>query len=354
MIRQENRFKGAARNAAAAVARGEWLLFLDDDNVLFPDAVSRLVRAARFSGADCVSAASIVFYGDGDPRTDTESHGTLIRRIGAALAWNQIRNVVGDTGALVRREVFEAAGGFTEEYRVGLEDMEFFNRLIRSGNRIESMPDPTYYYRSARTSTKNLNRSVESARFGVLAPCIEGLPADERAFAAFAMARIHNPPGRSAHPAPSQEGKGHRAVSMGGSWRFRIALLRAREALMALVAPGQRRTRRVVGAVERRELLQVRGWLLDPADSERRRSVAIHVQGRQRGVIVAASRRRDDIARWRGTDGHHGFLWQIPEDLAATDGARIDVFDAVTGVPLRGSPVRIEGGRVVASGRGRT
>ena len=67
VIRQENRYLGAARNAAAAVARGEWLLFLDDDNVLFPDAVSRLVRAARFSGADCVPAASIRFYGDGGP-----------------------------------------------------------------------------------------------------------------------------------------------------------------------------------------------------------------------------------------------------------------------------------------------
>ena len=41
VIRQENRFKGAVRNTAAAAARGEWLLFLDDDNVLFPDAVSR-------------------------------------------------------------------------------------------------------------------------------------------------------------------------------------------------------------------------------------------------------------------------------------------------------------------------
>ena len=122
---------------------------------------------------------------------------------------------------------------------------------------------------------------------------------------------------------------------------------------MALVAPGQWRARRVEGAVESRELLQVRGWLLDRGDPERRRSVAIHVQGRQREVIVAESR-RDDIARWRETDGHHGFLWQIPEDVVATDGARIDVFDAVTGLPLRGSPARIEGGRVIASERRRT
>ena len=354
VIRQENRYLGAARNAAAAEARGEWLLFLDDDNVLFPDAVSRLVRAARFSGADCVPAASIRFYGDVDPRIDSGSHGAPIRFLGAARAWSRFRNMVGDAFGLVCRDAFEAVGGFTEEYRVGLDDLSFYNSLIRAGRRVEPMPDPVYYYRFGTTTMKGRNRSKQAAQVRVLAPFIEGLPADERAFAAFAVARIHNPPGRSGGPAPPQEGKGHRAVSMGGSWRFRIALLRTREALMALVAPGQWRARRVVGAVESRELLQVRGWLLDPADPERRRSVAIHVQGRQRGVIVAASRRRDDIARWRETDGHHGFLWQIPEDVVATDGARIDVVDAVTGVPLRGSPVRIEDGRVIASERRRT
>ena len=197
VIRQENRFKGAVRNTAAAAARGEWLLFLDDDNVLFPDAVSRLVRAARFSGADCVPAASIRFFGDGDPRTDPGSHGPPIRFLGAARAWSHFHNVVGDTCALVRREVFEAVGGFSEEYRVGLEDLSFFNRLIRSGRRIEPMPDPAYYYRFAQTSTMRLNRSTETTQFGVLAPHLEGLSADERAFAAFAIASIHNPGGRA-------------------------------------------------------------------------------------------------------------------------------------------------------------
>ena len=123
VIRQENRYLGAARNAAVAAARGEWLLFLDDDNVLFPDAVSRLVRAARFSGADCVPAASIRFFGDGDPQTDSESHGAPMRFLGAARAWNRIRNVIGDACALMRRDAFGAVGGFTEEYRVGLDDL---------------------------------------------------------------------------------------------------------------------------------------------------------------------------------------------------------------------------------------
>ena len=193
VLRQDNRFKGAARNAAAAAAHGEWLLFLDDDNVLFPDAVSRLVRAARFSGADCVPAASIRFSGDGDPLTDTASRGTPIRFLGAARAWCRFRNVVGDTCALVRREAFLAVGGFDEEYRVGLEDLSFFNRLIHAGHRVEPMPDPAYFYRFADTSTKRLNRSPEAAQLRVLAPYLHGVPDEERAFCSFALARMNAP-----------------------------------------------------------------------------------------------------------------------------------------------------------------
>ena len=189
MIRQENRYLGAARNAAVAAARGEWLLFLDDDNVLFPDAVSRLVRAARFSGADCVPAASIRFFGNGDPWTDTASRGTPRRFLGTARAWSRLRNVVGDACALVRREAFEAVGGFTEEYRVGLDDLSFFNSLIQAGYRIEPMPDPAYYYRIADTSMRSRNRSAEAERVRVLAPYVKGLPAEERALADFTISQ---------------------------------------------------------------------------------------------------------------------------------------------------------------------
>ena len=191
VIRQQNRYLGAARNAAAAVASGEWLLFLDDDNVLFPDAVSRLVRAARFSDAHCVPAASIRFTGDGDPRAESASLDTPIRFLGAARAWSRFRNVVGDSCALVRRDAFESVHGFTEEYRVGLDDLSFFNRLIQAGYRTEPMPDPVYFYRVGATSMKTRNRSSESAQVRVLAPYLEGLPDEERAFYSFASSRIH-------------------------------------------------------------------------------------------------------------------------------------------------------------------
>ena len=137
--------------------------------MLFPDAVTRLVRAARFSGADCVPAASIRFFGEGDPRTDPDSHGAPIRYLGAARVLNRLRNVVGDAFALVRRSAFEAVGGFTEEYRVGLDDLSFFNHLAHAGYRIEPMPQPAYYYRFGRTTMKSRNRSGEAAHLRVIA-----------------------------------------------------------------------------------------------------------------------------------------------------------------------------------------
>ena len=125
------------------------------------------------------------------------------------------------------------------------------------------------------------------------------------------------------------------------------------EVLAALAAPAFLRGRQVVGSVENRPRPEIRGWLLDQGEPERRGRVAVHVDGRLREVIDADNQ-RTDIARWKGTDGRHGFRWPLPDELAVKDGTRIDVFDADTGRPLRGSPVRIESGRAVVSGRRRT
>ena len=478
VIRQENRYLGAARNAAVAAAEGEWLLFLDDDNVLFPDAVSRLVRAACFSGADCVPAASIRFNGDGDPRADAACHDTPIRFLGAARTWNRIRNVTGDACALIRRDAFEAAGGFTDVYGLGLEDLELFNRLIVAGRRIEPLPDPVYYYRKhAAASMIDMmadRYQAEACRARALGPHLDGLPADERAYAAYICATTKNleatrrtlaererrlgAAGKNLEAARQTVAERDRRLAVAGKQlvtarqqldavrqdvadqstriveltadldaarrghlivlarrgrkrgfdRLEVVvrptpewLAEARErgpgvalelrrngrvlsraatpdvaddTLRIPVAPSQRgaaeavysvhdattgavlatlaapafwHARGVHGAVENRAQPEIRGWVLDPHRPQQRRRVAIELDGRLRDVIVAGDR-RDDIARWKGTDGRHGFRWPVP--APAADGTRVDVFDADTGRPLHGSPVRIQGGRA-ATGR---
>ncbi len=117
--------------------------------------------------------------------------------------------------------------------------------------------------------------------------------------------------------------------------------------LAALAAPAPWRARRVEGAVESRPRPEIRGWLLDAARPGQRRRVAIEVDGRLCDVI-AAREPRGDIARWRGTDGCHGFAWPVP--APAAERTRVDVFDAATGRPLRGSPVRVADGQATAAG----
>lgn len=52
ILREGNKYLGAARNAGVRAARGDRILFLDDDNALFKSAVSTLVHAINSSGAD--------------------------------------------------------------------------------------------------------------------------------------------------------------------------------------------------------------------------------------------------------------------------------------------------------------
>ena len=51
LIRQDNRYLGAARNRGAKEAKGKYLIFMDDDNVAKPEEIETLVRAAERFGA---------------------------------------------------------------------------------------------------------------------------------------------------------------------------------------------------------------------------------------------------------------------------------------------------------------
>ena len=65
--RQENRYLGAARNTAARLAAGEYLVFLDDDNCAAPGMISTYVKVAQRTGADIVTSCMDRFAGQEKP-----------------------------------------------------------------------------------------------------------------------------------------------------------------------------------------------------------------------------------------------------------------------------------------------
>jgi len=143
IIRQPNCYLGAARNRAAEAASGDYLLFMDDDNIATSGEIETFVKVALRTGADVLTSAAFLFEGDAPP----EKADRLWVPLGGALGAGVYRNVFGDANALWRREAFLALRGYTTDYGIGYEDWELFAEALLRGLKLELVPEPLFHYR---------------------------------------------------------------------------------------------------------------------------------------------------------------------------------------------------------------
>lgn len=146
VVRQANRYLGAARNAGARHATGDLLLFMDDDNYAEPHEVETLVCALMNSGADIVCCGVNFFSGQTTPDL-ASAPGERWLPVGGAAAAGAFENCFGDANALVRRSCFDALGGFTEDFGVTHEDWEFHARAVLAGFKLQVVPEFLFWYR---------------------------------------------------------------------------------------------------------------------------------------------------------------------------------------------------------------
>lgn len=138
-ITQPNGGPSAARNTGAKAANGEWLAFLDSDDVWRPEKIGRQVRMAadQVRKIDCCMANAAIINEDGShgPTTfDVSGVGTR-RPDGYWLnpaALFASRFILFNQVALIRREAFVRVGGFNPELRL-LEDHDLAFRLALGG-----------------------------------------------------------------------------------------------------------------------------------------------------------------------------------------------------------------------------
>ncbi len=169
------------RNAYLGAARGDYLFFVDDDNLLHPDGVARAVQVAERTGADVVTALMNLFSaGAGtQPTWPTLQYP----QAGHAPLLGVLENTLGDANALVRRSCWEALGGSTEDRGRGAEDWEFFARAVLAGHRLELCLLPCSWYRVDAASMSRAGdawgdyRRAMRAYEAALPPVLRELPA---------------------------------------------------------------------------------------------------------------------------------------------------------------------------------
>lgn len=158
-VYQENRGLCATRNRAASMAKGEFIVFCDADNISRPHMVSTLVRAIRKSGADCVSCHFAKFRAGEDGRKiDLDAYTP----VGACLEAGVYVDPFGDANFIIRRDVFEKLGGFRHVPGTASEDWEFLAELVLSGYQLDVVPADLFQYREHAVSNMRVSNYYDT------------------------------------------------------------------------------------------------------------------------------------------------------------------------------------------------
>jgi glycosyltransferase involved in cell wall biosynthesis len=143
------------RNAAAREAKGDFLAFLDSDDVWYPEKIERQVELLDRNptvGLVCSNASVI----DENGRSVQELYLQPPNEGACGDALEQLidENFVIVSSAVVRRELFECAGLFSEDPRLrGVEDYDLWLRVSAVSD-VAYLSDPLLKYREHRESMR--------------------------------------------------------------------------------------------------------------------------------------------------------------------------------------------------------
>lgn len=147
-IDQANAGPGAARTTAARHARGELLLFADDDNFPMPHHVMSLAITLLVGKHD-IALAHMVKFVPPDLPGDILEGTQWWMPTGGDLATGAFTNVFGETSMLMHKETFFTVGGFSLDNYAGAaveEDRLLLTKAVLQGLSIAHFPEPTYWY----------------------------------------------------------------------------------------------------------------------------------------------------------------------------------------------------------------
>ncbi len=150
VIHQSNGGPSRARNAALDLASGEWIFFLDGDDVPDPEACEKLLACARSRGADLVIGQRMKFSGKVPPKKEEKGKDIQVLTPGEALLQLFYRKLPCYAwGKLYHRDVI---GPLRFPKGWLFEDTYLVPDLVNRAQRVAVIPDTVYLYRQTPNS----------------------------------------------------------------------------------------------------------------------------------------------------------------------------------------------------------
>jgi glycosyltransferase involved in cell wall biosynthesis len=163
-LKQANQDVAAARNTGIRAASGEYLSFLDDDDLILPTKIARQVQVlASRSEAGLVHCRYYYANEDGNYlyKVGLLPEGEVLQKL-------VCKNFVWVGAPLIRCQCFEQVGLFDEEIPAICADWDMWLRMAQAGYRFACVQEPLGVYRIHRDGMMSDVAELERGIFAVL------------------------------------------------------------------------------------------------------------------------------------------------------------------------------------------
>lgn len=173
LISQENQGVSVARNTGITQAQGEYIAFLDADDLWEPTKLEKQVRCLDNNPAVGLVHTWMLLVDD-----QSQSTGRVMKSNAEGEVWNQLiaRNIIACPSVIVRRCCFETVGVFDINLR-SIEDWDMWLR-IASRYPFALIKEPLAYYRQLPGSISKNCQVMEQAFHIVIEKAFDCAPSD--------------------------------------------------------------------------------------------------------------------------------------------------------------------------------
>lgn len=168
VLRQANQGPGSARNRGAQIAAGEFLAFLDSDDVWFPWTLQVYRDAIEKSGRPAFLAGKPYVFSDEADLLRVEPEPPRLERFPDYLASGNEWRWWGVSSFVIRKDAFLDAGGFVED-RINSEDADLALKLGVAAGFVQIAAPVTFAYRVHSANVKDdLGRTLAGIQHSLM------------------------------------------------------------------------------------------------------------------------------------------------------------------------------------------